>query len=71
MFGGLATLEEKQEDEKGLSLEAEARRKDSKWAKTKLRESVYKALLMVVRWVARLAFPIGLGLLMFFAVKNM
>jgi len=63
------TPEEKQEHKKRFTEEAEARNKDRKWAKR--RESISNVLWTGFGWVARLAFPIGLGLLMFFAAKNM
>jgi len=65
----VTTPEEKQEQKKRFTEEAEARSKDRKWAKT--RESISDVLWTAFGWTARLAFPIGLGLLMFFAAKNM
>jgi hypothetical protein len=64
----VTTPEEKEEHKKRLQAEADARSKDQKWAKT--RESIYSVLWTGFGWVARLAFPIGLGLLIFFAAKN-
>jgi len=65
----VSTPEEKQEYKKRLTAEAEARGKDRKWAKR--RESIFDVLWTVFRCTAQLAFPVGLGLLTFFAVKNM
>lgn len=65
----VTTAAEKEEYKQRLAAEAEARSKDKKWAKT--RESISSVLWTGFGWVARLAFPIGLGLLVFFAAKNM
>jgi ABC-type multidrug transport system fused ATPase/permease subunit len=65
----LTTSEEKQKEKQRFADEAEARRKDSRWAKK--REAISSALWTGFGWAARLAFPIGLGLLTFFAAKNM
>ncbi len=65
----LRTPEEKQQYKEQLNTEAEAKRKDRKWAKT--RETISSRLWTAFGWVARLTFPVGLGLLMFFAAKNM
>jgi hypothetical protein len=65
----VTTPEAKQAEKKRFSDKAEAKRKDLKWAKT--RESISNVLWSVFGWVARLSFPVGLGLLMFFAAKNM
>jgi preprotein translocase subunit SecE len=62
------TPEEKQGLKERFTQEADARRKDTKWAKT--RETVSNFLWTALGWVARLAFPVGLGLLMFVAAKN-
>jgi hypothetical protein len=65
----VTTPEERQDCKERFTAEAEARRKDWKWAKR--RESISSVLWTGFGWVARLAFPIGLGLLMYFAAKNM
>jgi hypothetical protein len=61
--------QEIQEQKEGYTKEAEARKKDMAWAKK--RESISVVLWTGFGWTARLTFPIGLGLLMFFAAKNM
>lgn len=67
-FTNVSTPEEKQECKKRFTAEADTRRKDRKWAQT--RETISSALWTGFGWAARLTFPIGLGLLMFFAAKN-
>jgi hypothetical protein len=65
----LTTPEEKQQYKERLRGKVEARTEDLKWAKK--RESISSALWSVFGWVARLSFPVGLGMLTFFATKNM
>jgi hypothetical protein len=65
----MTTPEEKQGQKDRFNKEAEARGKDAKWGKR--RESISDVLWTAFGWTARLSFPIGLGLLMFFAAKNM
>jgi hypothetical protein len=65
----LTTSEEKRQETQRFADEAEARRKDRKWAKK--REDFASALWTGFAWAARLTFPLGLALLTFFAAKNM
>ena len=65
----VTTPDEKQQHKERLRGKVDARTKDLKWAQK--RESTSSALWSVFGWVARLSFPTGLGLLMFFAAKNM
>jgi hypothetical protein len=64
----LTTPEAMQEEKKRFSDKAAARSKDRNWAKK--RESISSVLWYGFGWVARLSFPVGLGLLMFFAANN-
>jgi len=61
--------EERDADKRRTTEEANARKKDRAWAKK--RESIFSHLWTACGWIARVGFPLGLGLLMFFAVKNM
>jgi len=65
----VTTQEEKEREKKRFTEEAKARRKDVAWAKR--REEIFNALWRFCGWTSRIAFPVGLGLLTFFAAKNM
>ena len=65
----VTTPEQKEEEKKRFTEEAKARRKDRAWARK--REVIFNVLWRGCGWIARLAFPTGLGLLTFFAAKNM
>jgi len=65
----LTTPEAKQEQKKRLNDEANRIRADSNW--NKRRETFFSALSTGLGWISRVAFPFGLGLLIFFAAKNM
>ena len=60
---------ERQATTERLAQQARDFGKSSDWAKR--REDVYTALWIWSGRVARLMFPVGIGLLVFFAIKNM
>ena len=60
---------ERQATKEGLAQQARDLGKSAGWAKR--REDVYTALWIWSGRGARLMFPVGVGLLVFFAIKNM
>ncbi len=65
----LTTPQAKEEEKGRLADKVNIRKKDSKW--NKRREVFFSVLWTGLGWAARITFPLGLGLLTFFASKNM
>lgn len=65
----LNTPAERAAQKKAFTDKAKVRDQDAIWAKK--REDISNVLWRAFGWVARLSFPFGLGLLVFFAAKNM
>ncbi|MGH9434229.1 MAG: hypothetical protein ACRD3T_22090 [Terriglobia bacterium] len=63
------TPQERLADKEVWAQQAEKYGKDKQWAKK--REDIYTPLWIWTSTVSRLAFPLGIGLLAFFAIKNM
>lgn len=63
------TQAERQVTKERFALEAKNFGKDKEWAKK--REDIYTALWIWSGRLAQIAFPLGIALLMFFAIKNM
>jgi hypothetical protein len=62
------TPEEKESEKNRLMAETKDKKTSRKWAKR--RETISSVLWTGFGWIARLTFPVGIGLLMFFAAKN-